>query len=395
MSTNVNISRILHAAFFTPAPEGFWGLNILLWGPPGAGKTSLVKALCQASGLHYERLSPAERGEGQFGVVPVPGTDGFLHYPAPAWVQQFAQGGVLFLDEVNTAPPALQAPLLGLSQLRTLGTHVFNHRTRVVAAANEVQDAAGGWDLAPATANRFCHIVYEGLAARTWAQALLSGFGRDSAPAAPAEPAADIEAKVMLRWPAEVARARGVVASFIQAKPGLAHAAPRLEDNTASKAWPSRRSWEYVVHALAGATIHNLTAEETQMLVQGFVGEAAAIEFYSWMQNMDLPDPVALLDGQVKWSIDLDRLDRTMAVLNVATAMVKPINAERRNPRGVVLWSIVADLLSKAPDIAIVFAQQLLTVENGQKALMPPEAFAAIGALSPYLLASGYTMPAR
>ncbi len=95
-------SKILHAALFCLAPEGFWGLPLIIWGDPGTGKTSFLKDSAKRTSMAYERLSPAERGEGQFGVVPVPHTDGFLHYPAPAWAQRFDNGGVLFLDEINT-----------------------------------------------------------------------------------------------------------------------------------------------------------------------------------------------------------------------------------------------------------------------------------------------------
>ena len=138
-------SKIFHAAVFCPNPEGTLGLPFLLWGPPGSGKTSFVKAVERNYNMAYERLSPAERGEGQFGVCPVPMPDGTLHYPPPDWSKKFdGRAGLIFLDEINLAMPAIQAPLLGLVQLRTLGSHTFGPRTRIIAAANEVQDAAGG-----------------------------------------------------------------------------------------------------------------------------------------------------------------------------------------------------------------------------------------------------------
>src|SRR3990167_2013961 len=95
--------RILHAAFFCRGPNGRLGLPILLWGDPGSGKTHNVARAVRRTTLPYYRLSPGERGEGQFGVVPVPGADGFLHYPAPDWASQLddRNGGVIFLDEIN------------------------------------------------------------------------------------------------------------------------------------------------------------------------------------------------------------------------------------------------------------------------------------------------------
>lgn len=141
--------KILHALFFCPNPEGWWGLAALLHGEPGTGKTSNIRAVSKSSGLYSYRISPGERGEGQFGCVPVPAADGLLDYPAPRWAGLLEHGGILFVDEINTAPPALQAALLGLVQLRTLGSFIFNRRVRVIGAANSTADAAGGWDLPP------------------------------------------------------------------------------------------------------------------------------------------------------------------------------------------------------------------------------------------------------
>jgi hypothetical protein len=276
----MSIQNIIHAAFFCPTPEGFWGLPLLLWGDPGIGKTAMLRGIAHRSGLLCERLSPAERGEGQFGVVPVPTADGFLQYPAPEWTRRFSEHGLLFLDEVNLAPPALQAPLLGLVQLRTLGTYVFPAHTRVIAAANETADAAGGWDLAPALANRFGHLNFEGLGLADWTLGLLSGFEAESdgmVSNAEAE-----EACVMAAWPAAVARARGLVSGFITKRPALLHAKPQRHSPGISRAWPSRRSVEYAVYALAASTVHNLSEIETDDFLGAFVGMPWVAEFRTW-----------------------------------------------------------------------------------------------------------------
>jgi len=385
------LREIVKCAFFTPAPEGFWGLNLFVQGPPGAAKTSIIAGLARSCGLAYERLSPAERGEGQFGVVPVPGVDGYLHYPAPAWAQRFGAGGVLFLDEINTASPALQAPLLGLTQLRTLGAHQFGPRTRVIAAANETADAAGGWDLAPAIANRFCHIAFEGVPAQAWADALLTGFGRDAAPAANEAPetAEACEARVTAAWPEAIAIARGLVAAFIVRRIDLLHVQPKAHDPGAARAWPSRRTWEYVTHALAGARIHDLSPDDTHTLIAGFVGDAAAVEFAVWRLAVDLPDPAALLDGRIKWQHTNARLDRTLAVLQSCTALVLPPTAVHRNDRAAALWRLIALVAQDAPDMTLSAASALAGRGVGLAAL--PAAIAAMHKLHPLVAAAGFT----
>jgi hypothetical protein len=352
-------NRIIHAALFTPTPEGFWGLPTLGWGKPGTGKTKGIGAAAAAANLPFYRLSPAEAGEGQFGVVPVPGADGFLHYPAPEWVQKFntGRGGVLFVDEISTAPPALQAPLLGLVQLRVIGAYTFGPRVRIIAAANETQDAAGGWDLAPALANRFGHFDFEGLSSTDWVTGLLGGFANtDDTQHVDAEAE---EARVMREWPSAIAMARGLVAAFIKVRPELLHKQPSRASNNTSRAWPSHRSVEYATHALASARVHGLNEVDADEFVGGFVGLAWVTEFATFRQNLDLPDPAELLDGKVTFEHKSRRLDRTMAVLSSIAALVVPENATKRKERGNAAWRIIETVVKDSADVAMPAATAL------------------------------------
>src|SRR5260370_41568839 len=94
--------KTLHILLFTPLSSGGWGLPVLWWGPPGVGKSAVIEELEHRYGLPVETLSPGERGEGAFGVVPVP-VDGVLRYPPPDWVTRMADGGIVFLDEISVA----------------------------------------------------------------------------------------------------------------------------------------------------------------------------------------------------------------------------------------------------------------------------------------------------
>jgi hypothetical protein len=349
-------SKILHAAMFCIAPDGSWGLPVFLWGEPGVGKTFFVKDEADSSGMIYERLSPAERGEGQFGVCPVPQVDGFLHYPPPDWSKKFESGaGVIFVDELNRAPSALIAPLLGLVQLRVIGSHVFPARTRRIAASNEV---AGGFDLPSDLANRFGHFDFEGLGASEWSVALSGGFKglNDSV-----HVNADVEEKrVEAAWPAAIAFANGVVGGFIRKHPGMLHKRPPNSSANASKAWASRRSCEYAAVALASARVHGLNEIDTDAFMAGFVGLAWVTEFRTWTANLDLPEPADVLDGKVKWAHDGRRLDRTMVVLQACAGLVAPEKAEKKKERGNECWRLIASVLKDAADCAMPAARVLI-----------------------------------
>jgi len=331
--------RLLHAIIFTWMPEGFWGLPTLIWGEPGTGKSALVRQATLAAALAGFRLSPGERGEGQFGVVPVPSADGkTLTYPAPVWVSQLADGGVLFLDEINTAAPMIQSALLGLVQFKQLGDHQFGPRVRILAAANDVEDAAGGFELARSVDARFCHLPYAGLPLADWAAGLVGGFAGNNAP--PVDPVAE-ESRVMAALPAAQAKAAGIIAGFLQARPALLHVAPKSGDR--EHAHPNRRTWHYAAAALASAEIHGLSEAETDFLLGGLVGTSAVIELRTWLHNADLPDATAVADGRVTFTIDTVRLDRTIAVLSAAAGVVLGTPKAERKPRADRVWGLVGE----------------------------------------------------
>lgn len=266
----------------------------------------------------------------------------------------FVANGVLVH---NCAPPSLQAPLLGLVQLRTLGTYVFPKGVRVVAAANEAQDAAGGWDLAPALANRFGHINFEGLEANDWAGALLSNFNSDDT-STPVTSAAALEEKVLAQWPTAYARAAGLVSGFISCRPELLHKRP--VKGATDKAWPSRRSCHYATTALASAEIHKLTEQEADVLLGAFVGLAWVSEFRSWVDNADLPNVADLADKKVKFVHDERRPDRTLAVIGAFAALVIPEKAAKRNDRAIAYFQLIAELVKEVPDYVIRPTKQVL-----------------------------------
>lgn len=383
-------AKILHAALFCPSPEGHWGLPLLLWGRPGTGKTAFLGNAAGRAGLPYKRISPAEQGECGFGVTPVPDGSGFLVFPPPVWSKPFTTngGGLIFVDEISTAPPALQAPLLGLVQLRTLGDYHFPVRTRIVGAANETRDAAGGWDLAPALANRFGHYDWEGLSPNDWAVCLLGGFANMDDTDGPRVSAEQEEARVMATWPSATAWANGLVAGFIKRRPELLHKQPATGDAKSSRAWPSNRTVHYAATALASARVHGLNEIDTDTLVAGLVGLPWVQELRTWMVNLDLPAPEDVLDGKVAWKHDARRLDRTLAVLGACAGLVAPEKAEKKKERGNKCWELIGSTLKDAADCAIPAARVL----RDAKMVVPSQypAFTDVGSrLLPILVQAG------
>ena len=144
--------------------------------------------------------------------------------------------------------------LLGLLLNKRLGFYHFDPRVRVVMAANEVMDAPGGWPLAPALANRICHIAWPDHAIDSWCSFLIGGGKADDGPTVNT---ADEEARVLAAHPAAYAKAAGYMAAFSRAKrtypSPMRRNRSRLDPGaSASTAW--RRSLSRLNPAAATAT---------------------------------------------------------------------------------------------------------------------------------------------
>jgi hypothetical protein len=342
-------TQIVHAALFTVGSKHHWGLPLRIIGAPGTAKSALIERVAQAAGLEVEVVIASLRDPTDFLGLPVPRPDGSVGYAPPAWALRAAAAkhAVVFLDEVNCAPPAVQAALLRVVLDRVVGDFVLPDTVRILAAQNSVDDAAGGYDLAAPLANRFGTLPdWTGPSCQDWCSWLLqAGNGNEVEVATTAEAE---EKRVLKLWPAAYAKASGIITSFLRRKPSLLHAQPASGSPEASLAWPSRRSWEMATRALAASEIHHLDEADTDRYVGAFVGPAAIRELRSWLVNVDLPDPERLLDGEIEWKHDPDRLDRTMVVCSACAALVAPQSAVKRMARAEALWHMLVPLMEVA-----------------------------------------------
>lgn len=381
--------NIIKAAIFTPTSKG-WGLPTLFWGLSGVGKSDIIEEIGRKWKMHVEVLSPSERGEGAFGVTPVPrqtASGGYvMSYPSPDWTEVFEDfdgRGIVFLDELTTAPPIIQAAMLGLIQAKRIGGAQLDPKVRILGAANPPDQAANGWDLAAPAANRVAHIPWDVPSEADWAAYELGGGGFD-----PDEerfdPAAE-EARVLAGWTGARARAVGLFTAFHQRRKGLLHKQPDAGDPSASRAWPSHRSWSNAVLAWASAEIHKLTAEERSLMVEGFIGQGALTEFLKWVHTMDLPDPYDVLDGRVSWDHDPSRLDRSQAVMSSLTAVM--IKSEAKDPkhekRLLRLWQIFDQC--PADDVTAISMKPL----SRARLTTHPAAMPVLARLRPMMKAAG------
>ncbi|MFB7334849.1 AAA family ATPase [Streptomyces adustus] len=328
-------------------------LPVLLWGEPGIGKTAALTQLAETLDLPLTTVIASVHEPSDFSGLPVVGEDPARHgvpMAPPDWAVRLARAGrgLLFLDELSTAPPAVQAALLRLVLERRIGALQLPPGVRIVAAANPRSSAADGWELSPPLANRFVHlqwthdheVVVRGLGG-TWPRATL--------------PRLDPR-----RLPQAVDHARRAVCGLLAARPGLVHRLPTDEARRGGP-WPSPRSWDATLRLIAFATAAGSSRDVLSLLVRGSVGDGPGLELLASLDRMDLPDPEDLLADPAA-AVLPERGDLRQAVLDGVVAAVR---GRPEKSRWDAAWALLVRALETgAPDLVVVPATTLATLRR-------------------------------
>jgi ATPase family associated with various cellular activities (AAA) len=344
---------------------------VLLWGAPGTGKTSAIRAMAAAMGLPCETVIASIREPSDFAGLPVV-TGNAVRFAPPLWAIRLADAGtgVLFLDELSTAPPAVQAALLRVVLERTVGDLTLPADVAVVAAANPPEQAADGWDLSAPLANRLCHLSWQ-TSPRSIADGLAGGWAAPSVPLLPPE------------WLAAEQLHKGIVAAFLQVRPALAIAPPSSAAE-AGRGWPSPRTWEMAARLMTAADAARASDQARSALIRGAVGDGAGVEFLAWLVEMDLPNPEEVLADPESFRLP-ERGDRAYAALASIAAAVA---AEPTPQRWTAGWQVLGGCAAAVPDIAATAARVLARCRP-DGAPLPPE----ITLFAPVLRDAGLLAP--
>src|SRR2546425_3445582 len=147
--TSIALVTVLRAA-------GRAGVAVCLWGDPGIGKSALIQAAAEADGVPCETVIGSLREPSDFAGLPVVADDGVRLEP-PAWAKrlQAAEAGYLFLDELSTSPPAVQAAMLGVALERRGGGLLLPRAVQGVAGGQPPGAGARRPGLTPPPPDRF------------------------------------------------------------------------------------------------------------------------------------------------------------------------------------------------------------------------------------------------
>jgi hypothetical protein len=214
----------------------------MIWGPPGVGKSSIVAQVASNAGLGLIDLRLSQLAPTDLRGLPV--ADGKVSKWLPPEFLPSRGKGILFLDELNMAAPAIQGIAQQLILNRQVGNYSVPDGWFVWAAGNRKEDRAAVFDMPAPLANRFLHYHVEPHfeSFRSWA----GGRG--------------IHEQIL---------------AFLAFRPTLLH-----KPDANHPAWPSSRSWELA------SELH-----EIGMKIAPAVGTGAEAEFDAFCKVcQNLPD---------------------------------------------------------------------------------------------------------
>ncbi|MBA4189492.1 MAG: ATPase [Planctomycetaceae bacterium] len=226
-----------------------------LWGPPGCGKSSLVRQVSDSLGLEFLDLRASQLDPVDLRGLPKV-ENGKTVWCQPTFLPS-SGNGVLLLDELAQAPPLVQSAFFQLVLDRRLGEYVLPEGWSVLAASNRIEDRAGAGRVNCGLTNRFLHLDLD-VCPDSWHAWALAN---DIAPE---------------------------VRAFIRFRPALLHS---FDPSTNPRAFASPRSWEFVSRVFRVTPPNQL-----HQVVAGCVSSGPAAEFMAFLQlYTQLPDIDAVL----------------------------------------------------------------------------------------------------
>lgn len=260
---------------------------IFLHGSPGLGKSDIIKQLGDELGYHVidVRLSLWEPTDIK-GIPYFDSNTGTMVWAPPSELpsEEFAathKGIILFLDEMNSAAPAVQAAAYQLILNRRVGQYSLPNNVVIAAAGNKDSDRGVVFRMPAPLSNRFTHLDVS------------------------------VDWDDYFDWAVANKIHKDVLGFLTFSKQDLFDFDPK----SPSKAFATPRSWTFV-----STYLQKKHADESTLtdLIAGTVGEGLAIKFMAHRKLANqLPNPQDILNGKV---LDLKQTE-VSAMYSLAVSM--------------------------------------------------------------------------
>ena len=244
---------------------------LMVWGPPGAGKSSIIQAVAKREGIGFIdfRLSQVEPVDLRGLPVPNKEDKSVEWFVTAEFPRDPKSRGILLFDEISAADRSLQVAAYELILDRRLGKlYSLPDGWLVVAAGNRTEDRAVATTMSSALANRFMHVEI------------------------------DPNSEDWIEWGA----ANGLhpaVLGFIKTRPENLFS---TKNQNLERGWPSPRSWHRVSEMCK--IYDNQKTNNYYLLekiVYGLVGNSAGIDFMTYYKlNEEFDDILDYMTNPAK-----------------------------------------------------------------------------------------------
>jgi len=248
---------------FLSAREGHH-TPVMLWGPPGIGKSQIIAQVAERHAapmidIRLSQMEPTDLRGIPFRI------ENRVEWAIPSMLpdaERHGPNGILFLDEITSAPPSVSAAAYQLILDRRLGEYEVPAGWAIFAAGNRQGDRGVTYTMPAPLANRFSHF--------------------------------EVESNIddWVSW-AYANNMDDRLIGFLRFRPELL-----FDFNPAHNpvAFPSPRSWEFAHRTLQKFGDH---PELLLPTLQSCVGPAAGLELHAFIENLDnMPDLDAILRGE-------------------------------------------------------------------------------------------------
>ena len=296
-----------------------------LWGAPGIGKSSIVKQIAQENDLDFIDLRLALMDPTDLKGIPFYDKESHSALWAPPAFLPREGKGILFLDELNSAAPAVQSSAYQLILDRRVGEYELPEGWAIVAAGNREGDRGVTYRMPAPLANRFVHFELE-VSVDDWREWAYK-YGLDS------------------RIIAYISYKNEHLFTF--------------DAKNESKSFATPRSWEYVNNILKSSLAPSLLLET----ISGAVGRDVAVSFLGFLKVMErLPSIEKILSAEE--FVYSDEVD----VLYALSSGI--VSHYLQNPSEEALENLLRYTLELKGEFAVMIAQDLqragITMEGSE-----------------------------
>ena len=278
-------------------------IPVFIWGNPGVGKSSLVSQTADEKGMRFIDLRLSLLDPTDLRGIPFFESDGKKAvWAKPEFLPDSSSDeyGILFLDEINSAPPTIQAAAYQLILDRKIGEYTLPTNYSIIAAGNYESDRGVTYRMPTPLSNRFVHLNF------------------------------DLDFDSWKLWAFKAGLDKRIL-SYLSYKPADLFV---FDPKSAQKSFATPRSWKFVDDILKSG----LTPRLLESVISGAVGKEIAGEFINYIKVMEqLPVIDDILLGK---EVGIPEKNSALYALNLGIVYALKDNFTTENLTNVLRFSL-------------------------------------------------------